>query len=90
MPHAGKRDQLPRPHTIIQTRRGTFRFYLGDCLDILPRLQPASLSAVVTSPPYNLGIRYRSYHDSLPREQNLNGVRVVRLNTTSLTVSKAT
>jgi site-specific DNA-methyltransferase (adenine-specific) len=71
MPHAGKRDQLPRPHTIIRTPRGTLRFYLGDCLDLLPRLQPASVSAVVTSPPYNLGIRYRSYHDSLPRERYL-------------------
>jgi site-specific DNA-methyltransferase (adenine-specific) len=71
MPHAGKRDQLPTPHTIIRARRGTLRFYLGDCLDILPRLQAGSVSAVVTSPPYNLGIRYRSYDDSLPRERYL-------------------
>ena len=47
------------------------RFYLGDCLDVLARIPAASVSAVVTSPPYNLGVRYRSYHDSLPREHYL-------------------
>jgi site-specific DNA-methyltransferase (adenine-specific) len=30
-----------------------------------------SLDALVTSPPYNLGIRYRSYQDTLPRERYL-------------------
>jgi site-specific DNA-methyltransferase (adenine-specific) len=30
-----------------------------------------TLDAVVTSPPYNLGIRYRSYEDRLPRERYL-------------------
>jgi site-specific DNA-methyltransferase (adenine-specific) len=71
MPHAGKPGQLPKPHTIIKTRRGTLRFYLGDCLDVLSSVTGESVSAVVTSPPYNLGVRYRSYHDSLPREHYL-------------------
>ena len=31
----------------------------------------ASVDVVVTSPPYNLGIRYRSYADQLPRERYL-------------------
>ena len=30
-----------------------------------------SLDALVTSPPYNLGIRYRSYQDTLPRDRYL-------------------
>ena len=30
-----------------------------------------SVDAIVTSPPYNLGIRYRSYQDRLPRERYL-------------------
>ena len=34
-------------------------------------LPAGSVSAVVTSPPYNLGIRYRSYADTLPRDQYL-------------------
>jgi site-specific DNA-methyltransferase (adenine-specific) len=71
MLHAGKPHQLPRPHTILKTSRGTLRFYLGDCLDVLAALPIASISVVVTSPPYNLGVRYRSYHDSLPREHYL-------------------
>jgi site-specific DNA-methyltransferase (adenine-specific) len=29
------------------------------------------VSAIVTSPPYNLGIRYRTYHDALPRSSYL-------------------
>jgi site-specific DNA-methyltransferase (adenine-specific) len=29
------------------------------------------VSAIVTSPPYNLGVRYRSYNDSLPRARYL-------------------
>jgi len=29
------------------------------------------VSAIVTSPPYNLGIRYRSYLDTLPRVEYL-------------------
>ena len=44
---------------------------VGDCLDLLPRLDPGSVDVVVTSPPYNLGIRYGTYQDSLPREEYL-------------------
>jgi site-specific DNA-methyltransferase (adenine-specific) len=38
---------------------------------VLPALDRASIDAVVTSPPYNLGIRYRSYEDTMPREDYL-------------------
>jgi site-specific DNA-methyltransferase (adenine-specific) len=64
-------SRLPKPHTIIETRRGTLRFYLGDCRDLLGKVSEGSVSAIVTSPPYNMGIQYRSYHDSLPREDYL-------------------
>lgn len=37
----------------------------------MPALTAASLDVVITSPPYNLGIRYRSYADRLPRQQYL-------------------
>jgi site-specific DNA-methyltransferase (adenine-specific) len=40
-------------------------------VEVLCVLQEATVSAVVTSPPYNLGIDYRSYEDSLPRAQYL-------------------
>src|SRR5262249_17471485 len=59
------------PHTQLKTRRGTLHFYLGDCLDVLRSLTPGSISVIVTSPPYNLGVRYRTYDDTLPRERYL-------------------
>ncbi len=40
----------------------------GDCLKILPTLADASFDLVVTSPPYNLGIAYKSFKDTAPRE----------------------
>jgi site-specific DNA-methyltransferase (adenine-specific) len=71
MPLAWKPPRLPKPHTQIDTRRGTLRFYLGDCLEVLRSLTPGSISVIVTSPPYNLGVRYRSYDDTLPRDRYL-------------------
>ena len=71
MPPAGKPPRLPKPHTQLQTRRGTLRFYLGDCLEVLRSMTPRSISVIVTSPPYNLGVRYRSYEDTLPRDKYL-------------------
>src|SRR5215213_4132905 len=62
---------LPQPHTTIRSNRGTLRFYLGDCVDVLHALPPAAVSVVVTSPPYNLGVNYRTYQDSLPRADYL-------------------
>jgi site-specific DNA-methyltransferase (adenine-specific) len=61
----------PVPHTTFKLGRATFRFYLGDCLEVLERLPAGSLDAVVTSPPYNLGIRYRTYDDAMPRDRYL-------------------
>jgi site-specific DNA-methyltransferase (adenine-specific) len=64
-------SRLPKPHTRLTTDSATFCFYVGDCVDILERLAPGSIDAIVTSPPYNLGIRYRSYDDTMPRERYL-------------------
>ena len=63
--------RLPEPHTCLKAGRATFRFYLVDCLEILERLPRHSIDAIVTSPPYNLGIRYRSYDDTIPRAKYL-------------------
>lgn len=40
------------------------RLIRGDCLDVLRTLESGSVDAVVTDPPYNLGIEYASYDDS--------------------------
>jgi site-specific DNA-methyltransferase (adenine-specific) len=43
----------------------------GDCLQVLPSLAAGSVDLVVTSPPYNLGIAYKSFKDTAPREEFL-------------------
>jgi site-specific DNA-methyltransferase (adenine-specific) len=68
---AGKTAALPRPHTTLETKGATLRFYLGDCVGLMRTVDAGSVSAIVTSPPYNLGVRYRSYDDSLPRAHYL-------------------
>ncbi len=57
----------PHPYATLRRRGATFQFFLGDCLDCLPGLAPGATDVVVTSPPYNLGIKYRTYEDTLPR-----------------------
>src|SRR6187431_3189228 len=71
MPLAWKPSRLPKPHTQIETKHGTLRFYLADCLDVLRSMTPGTISVIVTSPPYNLGVAYRSYDDTLPRDRYL-------------------
>ena len=47
----------------------------GDCLAVLPTLPESSVDLVVTSPPYNLGIAYKSFKDTAPREEFLGWCR---------------
>jgi site-specific DNA-methyltransferase (adenine-specific) len=42
------------------------------------RLEPGTVDVVVTSPPYNLGVRYRSYEDTRPRASYLDWIGEVR------------
>ena len=68
------RDQRFRvaPYAFVPDRSiALSRFYLADCLDVFKALPAAHVSVIVTSPPYNLGVRYRSYDDSLPRREYL-------------------
>lgn len=62
---------FPKPYARIRHGSRTFRFYLGDCVDILGQLPRSFVDVVVTSPPYNLGVRYRSYDDDRPRAEYL-------------------
>ncbi len=51
--------------------------YRRDCVDGMRELiEPESIDVVVTSPPYNLGIAYRSYDDTVPRAEYLNWIAV--------------
>ena len=63
-----------RPHKpYAQLSRGprALKFYLADSVDLVRDLPANSIDVVVTSPPYNLGIRYRSYDDGRPRAEYL-------------------
>jgi site-specific DNA-methyltransferase (adenine-specific) len=62
---------LPPPYAVVRSHRASLRFFHGDCLALLPCLEPRSVDVIVTSPPYNLGIRYRQYKDTLPRDRYL-------------------
>lgn len=47
-------------------------FYHGDCFTGMESLmKPDSVDVVVTSPPYNIGVRYGAYDDTVPREAYL-------------------
>lgn len=43
----------------------------GDCLEVLPGLAEQSVDVIVTSPPYNLGISYKTFKDTAPRGEYL-------------------
>jgi site-specific DNA-methyltransferase (adenine-specific) len=58
-------------HAQLTSGAATFRFHHGDCLRVLDSFDKGSVDAIVTSPPYNLGILYRSYDDTMPRERYL-------------------
>ena len=50
---------------------GAQEVVLGDCLAELRHLAASSVDVIVTSPPYNIGVDYRSYDDCRPREDYL-------------------
>jgi len=44
--------------------RGTARILVGDCLEVMAGLEPASFSAIVTDPPYEIGILGKEWDSS--------------------------
>ena len=63
--------KTPRPRVQLTVGRSRLSFYLGDSVHVLPALDAASVGVIVTSPPYNIGIKYRSYEDDIPRSEYL-------------------
>jgi site-specific DNA-methyltransferase (adenine-specific) len=70
-------------HLMIQLRRNLseqvagsktrtrFELYHGDCVRGMAMLPADSVDLVVTSPPYNLGVKYSNYKDDQQREAHL-------------------
>jgi site-specific DNA-methyltransferase (adenine-specific) len=57
---------------ILTSSGARLKLHMEDCLEGFGhRLEPASISVVVTSPPYNLGVAYGTYDDAIPREEYL-------------------
>jgi site-specific DNA-methyltransferase (adenine-specific) len=60
------------PYSVIRRGGCSSTFYLKDCISGLSEnVREGSVDVVVTSPPYNIGINYGSYDDTLPREKYL-------------------
>jgi len=61
-----------KPYAVLRGfRNARARFYHADCIEVLNGLPAASVDVIVTSPPYNLGIRYRTYQDTLSNDDYL-------------------
>jgi site-specific DNA-methyltransferase (adenine-specific) len=62
---------LLKPFDRVPGGRFDSRFFLSDCVDVFRQLPPQSVDVIVTSPPYNLGIRYNRYEDTLSQSDYL-------------------
>jgi site-specific DNA-methyltransferase (adenine-specific) len=60
-------QELPSSKWVI----GRQTVILADCLTELRTMPSESVDVVVTSPPYNIGVAYRSYRDNRPRRSYL-------------------
>ena len=59
---------LPKPYFELKG----VKLYKEDCLKGMREiLQPGCVDVVVTSPPYNIGIKYNAYEDTRPRQDYL-------------------
>jgi site-specific DNA-methyltransferase (adenine-specific) len=62
---------LLKPYDSVRTGGATSWFYLADCLDVFRQRPEHSVDVIVTSPPYNLGIQYSQYRDTLSASEYL-------------------
>ena len=52
-------------------RKGKVVLRNQDCIEGMGNLKAGSISCIVTSPPYNIGTKYPTYDDSMPRKNYL-------------------
>ncbi len=63
-------DYLPGLQNPL-SEKTTFALHSGDCVTGMKSLPDESVDLVVTSPPYNLGIKYAQYEDNLSSDDYL-------------------
>jgi site-specific DNA-methyltransferase (adenine-specific) len=54
-----------------------YNLFKQDCIDWMNSQEEKSIPCIITSPPYNLDIKYGKYQDDLPREGYLKWLRDV-------------
>jgi site-specific DNA-methyltransferase (adenine-specific) len=60
------------PYRVLHRNGCRATFYLKECVSGMQEdLKEGSVDVVVTSPPYNIGVKYGSYADALPRSKYL-------------------
>jgi site-specific DNA-methyltransferase (adenine-specific) len=62
---------FPKPYAQFGRGARALKFYLGDSVNLVARLPREAVDVVITSPPYNLGVQYRTYDDGQPRAEYL-------------------
>ena len=62
-------DRPRRAERLIEV--GDQTIVVGDCAEALALMPERSVDVIVTSPPYNIGLKYRSYDDAGDRGEYL-------------------
>jgi len=57
---------IPAPYMLLNP--GTL-LYVGDCREVLPSLREGSVDLLIADPPFNIGVAYGSWDDSLPHAE---------------------
>ena len=65
----------PSPYVALDSPR--IELYLMDCLDGMAAIDEGSVTVVVTSPPYNIGVNYRTYEDSKSQDEYLKWIQTL-------------
>lgn len=70
------KSNLKTRHELIQQKNGgTTSLFLCDCIKgMRENLLTGSVDVVVTSPPYNIGVKYGKHQDNLPRSEYLDWI----------------
>lgn len=58
---------MPKPD--FATADGRVQLYCGDCREVLPGLAAGSVDAVVTDPPYGVGVEYGVHNDNMTPDE---------------------
>ena len=66
-------DKMPMEATVEHPRhyaRGDHQIYQGDALAVLRDIPNESIDLIFADPPYNIGKRFGSFHDSWPNDES--------------------